>query len=126
SSVNAIVVAVVIVGSPRNRLVGRTSTLSGSTVAAPDREWPPLRGKPLRASPYAPCRAERLTPLPGTSTERRLDRREAAGKTSARWQSLERIAGRTGALAGYGTDRWFPKLDAIPFWIHDPTELAEL
>jgi len=30
---------------------------------------PPPRGKPLRASPYAPCRDERLTPLAGTSTE---------------------------------------------------------
>lgn len=28
----------------------------------------PPRGKPLRASPYASCRDERLTPLPGTST----------------------------------------------------------
>ncbi|HSV71240.1 MAG TPA: hypothetical protein VLI72_14120, partial [Methylibium sp.] len=34
----------------------------------PDRESPPPRGKPLRASPYAPCRDKRLTPLLGTST----------------------------------------------------------
>ena len=88
SSVNAIVVAVVIVGSPRNRLVGRTSTLSGSTVAAPDRESPPRRGKPLRASPYAPCRDERLTPLPGTSTKRAASP-QARGRSEKASQFLE-------------------------------------
>ncbi|HSV70203.1 MAG TPA: hypothetical protein VLI72_08825, partial [Methylibium sp.] len=38
----------------------------------PDRESPPPRGKPLRASPYAPCRDKRLTPLLGTSTSEEI------------------------------------------------------
>jgi hypothetical protein len=44
-------------------------TLSGLHDDHPRRERS-LRGKPLRATPYAPCRAaseRRLTPLPGTS-----------------------------------------------------------
>src|SRR6187455_2237928 len=67
SSVNAIV-AVVIVD---------ISLDHGWWVAPqpyPGPRWPPRpgspspRGKPLRATPYAPCRNEGLTPLPGTST----------------------------------------------------------
>jgi len=34
----------------------------------PDRDRRRRCGKPLRATPYAPCRIEGLTPLPGPST----------------------------------------------------------
>jgi hypothetical protein len=46
-------VAVVIVHSfPRIKVVFRTSTLSGITMANPMPGQPPPRGKPLRVSPY--------------------------------------------------------------------------
>ena len=72
SSASAIV-ALVIVESPSDRLVGCTSTLSGATMATPEWGSPSPRGKPLRATPYASCRDERLTPLAGTSTAEEAD-----------------------------------------------------
>jgi uncharacterized protein YbaR (Trm112 family) len=39
---------------------------------------------------------------------------------------LERIFSQAKALVGQATGRWFPKFDAIPLWVHDPAELAEL
>jgi len=41
----------VIVESPSDKLMGRTSTLSGTTMATPVGR-PPPRGKPLRVTPY--------------------------------------------------------------------------
>jgi len=76
--------------SSRIKVGIRTSTLSGLHDGHPRRQRP-LRGKPLRATPYAPCSAasdRRLTPLPGTSTVviagrwiRRMDSATSRGMT---------------------------------------------
>src|SRR6185369_15741558 len=72
SSVNAIV-AVVIVCSLQIKVDGSHLNLIRDHDGHPDRDRRRRCGKPLRATPYAPCRIEGLTPLPGTSTGALVD-----------------------------------------------------